>query len=571
MRRDRCCRLAALVLALALLSGCAGTDGAGEARAAAFQESAAALRAAAVTDQVRQELGEDPAGEAGWAVFFSVCGGAERASVYSAAGDSLESAWDAAASAAETALARRGPDPVWVKADIVYLSQVIGGDWLDGIGEVFAPGCFRFGLAFDPGYETALLEAELNSAGIYDYENGGVDLTRLNEYLESQGRKTVEALPEEYTAFQTAGWLCDGSGTVYPLMVDDTGYGRREFASLDGAAAAALALSGAEYLAGLTEDGGAWDALTAADRARCLSAMVQCYALSRSETLAGAIDRAAGKIAEGIAYTGEDMAYVLEGEEITLEACALTLTAMEDCEEASGSGAYLPVCEALGKGILSLLDTGTGAFTHVLSSADMTRKEAFRSPAWDGCGAAALCRLYGLTEDAMWLWAAGLVLDRMDAEDYARYGEAWTSCAAAEMTACETGRTDDYLLALKNAQQNLADIYAAQPADPAGLELLMASYRCLRQMRDAGYGSQGFETGLMLQVISAQAQKQLDNYVFPEYAMYLEDPQGALGAFLSRDQGLAVTPGGVCANIRGYLLYAVSYDALVEDGLLNEG
>ena len=171
----------------------------------------------------------------------------------------------------------------------------------------------------------------------------------------------------------------------------------------------------------------------------------------------------------------------------------------------------------------------------------------------------------------MWLWAAGLVLDRMDAEDYARYGEAWTSRAAAEITKYETGRTDDYLLALKNAQQNMADIYAAQPADPAGLELLMASYRCLRQMRDAGYGSQGFETGLMLQVISAQAQKQLDNYVFPEYAMYLEDPQGALGAFLSRDRGLAVTPGGVCANIRGYLLYAVSYDALVEDGLLNEG
>lgn len=577
MRANLWRRLAALVLAL-LLSGCAqsaGTDGAGEAKAAAFRERADVLRSAALADWVRQELGGDPAGEAGCAVLFSVCGGTERACVYSAAGKTLDEAWEAAAAAAESALRQGGPTPLWVKADLVCLSQVLPAASLENIGTVFGSGGFRYGLAFDPDYQTALLEAELNSAGIYDYENGGVDLERLNDYLRRSGRRPLASLPEEYTAFQCAGWFCDEAGNVFQLSLEDQSYGRREIA-VNGDTAAALSLDGAEYLAGqVAEDGSisgeGGERLNAARHAEVLSAMVRGYALQPGEELAESIDRAAGWLLAGTAYTESGMAYVPDGGEITLESCALALIALADCAETSGDSAYLPACQALGAGILSLLNTDTGVFTQVLDAGDLGRKEAFRSAAWNGMGVTALCRLYGLTEDTLWLWAAGLALDHMIAEDYTQYREAWTSRAVREITRYERDRADYFAFALKNAQRSLAVIYGDETASPAGLELLMASYECYCQMTEAGYSAGGFELELMLQVISARAQRQLDGYLFPEYAMYMEEPQKVLGAFMTREEGLSIRTAAVCGNIEGYDLYCANYEKLLAAGLLEAG
>lgn len=581
MKRNRPRRLAALVLALALLPSCGLTgpgpvetaDPAGEERVAAFREKAEVLRSAALEDWVREELGESPAGEAGHAVFLSVCDGTKRAGVYSGTGETPDAAWDAAAAAAERALREDGSSaPVWLKADLVYLSSPLSAGALENIGEVFGNGGFRYGLALDPGYRNAFLEAELNSAGIYDYEHGGVDLERLNSYLTETGREALESLPEQYIAFQCAGWFCGEDGAVCQLILEEPGYGRRELSAVDGDTALALVLDGAEYLSGLVGEDGVvstvgGEPLDAAGHAEVLSALVRGYELNPGEALGGSIDRTAGRLLAGIVYTDGGPAYVPDGGEITLESCALSLIALADCMEASGSTAYLPACEALGAGILSLLDTDTGAFFQVLDAAGLGRKEAFRSAAWDGMGVTALCRLYGLTEDSLWLWAARQALDRMTAEDYAQYADAWTSYAVRELTKYEQSQADYYVFALTNAQRNLTAIYGAQTTFPAGLELLMASYETYRQMTGAGYSAGGFELKLALQVIHARALRQIDGYLFPECAMYMDKPQEVLGAFMTREEGLSVSPREVCRNIRGYWMYAENYDALVSDGM----
>lgn len=588
MKRGHLRLLAVLVLTLALLSGCGrskddGTNAAGmggeEPAAAgetenitAFRAKAEALRSAALAGWVREELGERPAGEAGHAVFLSLCSGLERARVYGGTGETPDAAWDAAVAAAESAL-RGGscPAPRWVKADLVCISETIPADWLLNIGGTFGRGSFRYGLALDPDYQTAFLEAELNCAGVYDYENGGVDLERLNGYLAESGRGTLQALPDEYTAFQCAGWFCDESGSVCQLSLDEPDYGRREMSAVSGDTARALVLDGAEYLAGQVGADGTVSAggerLRAAGHAEVLSAMIRGYALQPGEALAESIDRAAGWLLAGTAYADSGLAFVPDGGEITLESCALSLIALADCMEASGDTAYLPACQALGAGILSLLDTETGAFTHVLDAETLSRTEAFCSAAWDGMGVTALCRLYGLTEDALWLWAARLALEHMIAEDYTQYGEAWTACAVREMTRYDRSRADYFAFALKNAQRSLPAICQAETAFPAGLELLTASYESYRQMLDAGYSAGGFALELTLEAIRQRAVRQLDGYLFPEYAMYMDAPQEVLGAFMTREEGLRVLPGDVCRNIRGYALYAANYDALLAGGM----
>lgn len=564
-------RLAALALALALtaglLSACGGED------TQAFQSKAELLRAAVLADGVQEELGEDPAGEAGCAVFLSVCDGTRRASVYSGTGDTPEAAWNAAVRTADRALKKSGLYPLWLKADLVYLSSTLSAGALENIGDVFGPYDFRYGLAFDPGYGTALLEAELNGLGIYDYENGGVDLERLNAYLTETGRQPLAALPEEYTAFQCVSWLCDEGGNILQLSPGETDYGRREVASVDGGVAKALVLDGVEYLASqvqedgsiLSEDGAA---LSPARHAEALSAMIRGYEQFPGDELAGAIDRAAKWLLANTAYTEDDMAFLMDGGEITLEGLALAVIALSDCAEVSGETAYVPACTALGSGMLSLLDTGTGTFTHVLDASDLSRKEAFRSAQWDGMGAAALCRLYGLTEDPFWLWAAQLVVDRMAGEEPG--GDVWTAYALREITKYVQDRTDYFVFALKNAQGALAAVYGAQGTAPEGLEMLLASYETYRRMVDAGYSTDGFELPLLLKVISARAERQLDGYLFPEYAMYFEEPQKVLGAFMTREEGLSVSTGGICRNIGGYYLYAANYDRLQADGMTDE-
>lgn len=564
-------RLAALALALTLAAGMLCSCGRSRGHdTSAFQKKAELLRPALLADWVLEELDEAPAGQAGCAVFLSVCDGARRASVYSGTGPTPEAAWTAAVQTADSALKKSGLAPLWLKADLVYLSSPLSAGALQNVSEVFGPYSFRYGLAFDPDCATALLEAELNTANIFDYEQGGVDLERLNAYLEETGREPLDALPEEYIAFQCAGWLCDENGSIFQLSLDETDYGRREMTAVDSGVAQALALDGAEYLAGQVQEDGSilsddGAPLNPARHADALSAMIQGYKQFPSEELAGAIDRAAGWLLAHMAYTEDDLAFLMDSGEITLESLALGVIALADCAETSGEAAYASACTALGAGMLSLLDTSTGTFTHVLDASNLSRKEAFRSAQWDGMGTTALCRLYGLTEDSLWLWAAQLTADRITGTE--PDGDIWTAYAFCELTRYVQNRTDYFVFALKNAQGALASIYGAQGTAPQGLEMLMASYETYRRMLEAGYSTDGFELPLLLKVIHARAERQLDGYLFPEYAMYFTEPRRVLGAFMTREDGLRISAGEICRNIGGYSLYAANYDRLLADGM----
>lgn len=81
---------AAAALALCLLAWAAT-------RPSAVMKKIDLLAREAQADWVDLELGMDPAGPAGYAVFFSVCSGESRASVYHSTGRTLAAAWDAAA------------------------------------------------------------------------------------------------------------------------------------------------------------------------------------------------------------------------------------------------------------------------------------------------------------------------------------------------------------------------------------------------------------------------------------------------------------------------------------------
>ena len=217
MRRNIFWGLALTLSVCCLLTACGGP----------YETKVDTLRDEIVTEDIAWELGSSPAGEAGHVIFLSVCDGTRRASVFTGTGATLEEAWEDAENKTAAAVGTWDTDPIWVKADVVYVSEEVSREVLVDAVSSSRPQFFRYGAAFDPSFDTALLEAELNGAGIYRYEDGGVDLSALNDYLEGAGRPTLEGLPETYTLFQTFGWLCDENDAVHLLDSSGLDYGRR--------------------------------------------------------------------------------------------------------------------------------------------------------------------------------------------------------------------------------------------------------------------------------------------------------------------------------------------------------
>ena len=106
-------------------------------------------------------------GQAGHAVFLSVCNTAERASVFCGTGPDLLSAWKHADAQVMAFLENSNFDPVWVKADVVFFSDTLEEE--EFIQKILAARheFYRYGVAFDKHFQTALLEALKARVGKY--------------------------------------------------------------------------------------------------------------------------------------------------------------------------------------------------------------------------------------------------------------------------------------------------------------------------------------------------------------------------------------------------------------------
>jgi len=160
-----------------------------------LQEKTDLLKPDVLTEEILWELGTAPAGKAGHVVMISVSDTTRRAWVFTGRGMEAEEAWDNAVKQAKKGIRRAKLAPQWVRADVVYEYQQVDQEtFRKGISEVTAGG-LRYGVAFDPEFKTALLETELNIAGLYDYENDRLDLDATNRYLkerERQNRKNCQ-------------------------------------------------------------------------------------------------------------------------------------------------------------------------------------------------------------------------------------------------------------------------------------------------------------------------------------------------------------------------------------------
>lgn len=208
---------------------------------ASFDKKAELLREQVLSDKRSDEIsGDIEEGLPDNVVFLSVCSGEERAKVFTGTGVDRKAAWLSAYNQAKSFIENENCNAIWLKADL--MSEAKTYDTVEFSTELhhYRPEFFRYGIAFDKNFETALLEAELNGAKILDYENECVDESYLNTYLKKAGRSPLSSLPDSYVVFKCVGWMCDENDEVYDLISDIDDYGRRKVDTVDKQYAAEL-------------------------------------------------------------------------------------------------------------------------------------------------------------------------------------------------------------------------------------------------------------------------------------------------------------------------------------------
>lgn len=552
-----------------------------------FEKKAELLMEQVVSGTRDNELsGEIEDGLPKGVVFISICNGDERAKVFTGTGDTKQAAWDDAYDKAHNFVEENSYNCLWVKADLMGEAKTMSTEEFSTELAHYRHEFFRKGISFDKDFNTALLEAELNAGKILDYDEECVNTTYLRNYLNKADRTPIVTLPDEYVIFNCIGWICDEDSKVYDLISDDADYGRRKVDLIDKDYAAELVKNASSFLIDQVNDDGSFvygmyprfdrdiDNYNIVRHASTLWSLVCQYRMTGNKELVSVIDKAIDYMIDNAVITSDDStAYLLEkkSDEIKLGGCGVAVVALTEYMDAFGSDKYADVAVKLGNGILTMLDKKTGEYYHVLNG-DCSRKEQFRTVYYDGEATFALCRLYSLTGDEKWLDAAKAAVEHFIDADYVQLKDHWVAYSMNEITKY----VDDdryYTFALRNAQENLDRIYNRDTTYHTYFELLMSTFELYDRMIEKGihvdYLDNGFDLEYFLKTIYKRADHMLNGYFYPEYAMYMANPNRVLNTFMVRHDGYRVRIDDVQHNVGGYYLYYKNYDKLVEYGMLD--
>ena len=544
-----------------------------------FLSKADLLKAKIVTDETIHAIGDSPVDSLGYVVFFSVSDSSSRAKVYTGTGQSLSDAWDDAVKRAAKDMKSAHTEPKWVRVDVV--SESWPANSLNILNELKdTPSGFDYnGLSFDPGFETAFPEGWMNGYGLYDYNENRVSMERLNAWLEENGKKSLQILPDDMVEFNCLSWFCDENDEIYELCHEGADTGRRMVSALDADYAENIIDHASSFLLNQVQDNGSFiygirpqfdkeiDNYNILRHSGTIWSLICRYRMFPDDALKKTIESTIDYMLKQLRYDEDGAAYLQEVDEseIKLGANGIAVVTLTEYMDVLQNENYRDICVALGEGILKQQDPENGSYWHVLFT-DFSRLEEFRTVYYDGECTFALARLYSLTGDQKWLDAACRAIDHFIAADYTQYRDHWVAYSLNEVTKY-VDRQDYYDFALANATNNYAKILGRARTYPTNLELLISCFETWQRMVDKGIDTGDFKVQDLLDAIAARANRQLSGYFYPEQAMYMQNPQRILGSFMMRNDKFRVRIDDVQHNIGGFYLYWKNYDAMLAAGL----
>ncbi len=517
-----------------------------------------------------------------YVTFISITDKTQRAKVVTGIGINPEQSWESAVENSKEYIKTGGMSPVWVKVDIVDSMEAIKYSNLPDIVRPFRSEFFRKGVSLDEKFEIAFMETEINGNKLLDYEKRQLDISNINIYLETFERKAIDIIPDEIILFTTLGWFCDENNDVHELYrYEEKGYntGRRIIREFNKDVVEEVILSASKWLNGEIKSDGAFvygyyptydrefTAYNLLRHAVSIQPLIWHHQITGSDDLIPGAEKTLKYLTEDhVGYKEDDVTYIIDkpNSEVKLGGNALAIITLELYMRTFDTDIYEQLCIDLCNGILELMDLEKGTFYHVLNM-DFSPKEEFRTVYYDGESTYALSLLYEMTGDKKWIEAAKSAVENFIREDYTKYRDHWIAYAMNEITKHYPDQRY-YEFALRNVQENLDAIYERDTSYHTYLELLMASFnlydRIIENDIKVDY-MKNFDSEYFIDTIFYRAEHMLNGFIYPEYAMYLKNPQKIEGSFFIRHDGYRIRIDDVEHFIAGYNSFWNNYEKLI--------
>ena len=552
-----------------------------------------------VAENLAAELQKNTGKSDFFTVFLSVCNKKERSRVFHGSGDTINIAWGNAEKRLgeyqKTLVSQKKPlIASWVKADVVNYYEEIPTADLNKIVVAYRWHNFaRIGVSFDPGFNKAFIEAEVNgnkmisynysqadiTLGRIDYDSILINLGNVNNYLKTYyGLPKIPDVPERVTVFTTRCFFCGEDDVVRELYGDHMDFGRRRIDLVDKEVINEAITGASEYLVRLIDDdgkftygyfpifGGKMENYNILRHTSTLWSIINLYRMSGDANLLPKLEKAIGYIDGFIEHKSGDVAYLVEKDanEVKLGGNGVSVIMYTEYMDVFKTDRFVDIVKKLANGILELQDPGTGKYYHVLNFPDYSRKEEVRTVYYDGEATFALARAYSLTKEQKYLDGAQAAVEHFISENYIKHRDHWVAYALLEVTKY----IDDvryYEFALENIEKNLNGIYNRETSFHTYLEMLMTGWQTYqRAMRDGVESDliRNYDPTRFAQTIYHRARHMLNGYFYPEYAMYMKYPDTVVGAFHVRHHNYRVRIDDVQHFIGGYYFYCMFYDEI---------
>lgn len=520
-----------------------------------------------------------PAADSSFCIFLSVSDGSQRALVVHGVAAAFDEAWRRASAALQAGMEQRGMAGRWLRIDWVERLHEVSIAELHARLKATPRGGFRQGICFDLGLERPLLEQELNANAILqdsmsECPHAVLNVENLGVYAgERFGTALDCAAAESVLLLDTRGIFPDGS-EQHLLVAKGPGTGRRHFESMTPDLVGTLIDNASRYLSRQVDEAGrfTYGYYPCFDRpiptynmvrhAGTVYAMIEAWQEKPDGDLKAAIDRALkflirDRVAVMEASNGTEFAMLVDtGNEIKLGGNALLILALSEYSRAFDAGYVLPMAERLARGITRMQEPSTGRFMHVLNFPDLSVKAENRIIYYDGEATFALTRLYGCTNDSQWLklvkHSAAYFIDK----EYWQHRDHWISYFTNELT-LHNPDPDYVLLGIRNLKTHLDWSAKSKALSPTSLELLTAARQMLSRLESGGlsYLLDQVDLAGLDEALDRYAGRMLDNYFWPETAMYFRHPDRICGSFYAREDSFRVRIDDVQHSISGLVAY----------------
>ncbi len=515
-------------------------------------------------------------------VIISISNGKDKAIVKNSTDKTLKTAFNKAKEQINDIIKENNYKTKWVKLDVIdSRDDMSKRDFRMDLMGYEKDYTYRKGLILNyDNRNIVLTEAELNANNIISYDDVDLSLEDLNKYLDDNEQDEVDDLPEKVTVFTTKGFFCDENNKCYELCNEGTDTGRRKIDPINKEDIQKIIDNSKNYLSNMVQGNGKFvygyypltdkkiDNYNILRHAGATWVLIKCYNTNEkdaNEKLKN-IDLAMNYLIENIKQKDENTSYITEEKngELKLGANALTIIAMSEYTKTFNNTKYVDTMKKLGNGILDMQEDD-GSFVHVLSQEDYSLKDENRTVYYDGEAMLGLCRLYDITKDEKYLDSAKKAMQYFMDNNYIQYCDHWISYSINELIKYDDNK-DYYEFGLKNVAENMAYIKSKNYTSHTVFEMLMQCFELYNNIKenniDIPYMSE-FPEEEFLNLLKEKLDLQINSYMFPEIAMYVENPDKYVDTIFIRQSNYQIRIDDIQHTILGFNEFVKNYEKIM--------